>query len=149
MQWPHEGEGTPAVQACQFGHKDPSKEPSGGALDSPLPCNQQTQTKEVQAPNQTSHKMIKVFQHIVFRSKMCLSIQYQRNGNITQRLHPIRLTHYDFLRACSIFDATNAIKAAPTPLPSLAMPMRIRFSPSAPISGISRSASRMYFSKPG
>lgn len=45
--------------------------------------------------------------------------------------------------------ATSAINAAPTPLPSFAIPMRIRFSPSGPMRGISRKASRMYSSKLG
>ncbi len=39
--------------------------------------------------------------------------------------------------------ATSAMSAAPTPLPSLAMPILIFLSPCGPISGISRNASRM------
>lgn len=46
--------------------------------------------------------------------------------------------------ACVPFlSATSAISAAPTPLPSFAMPILILFSPFAPIWSISRSASRM------
>jgi hypothetical protein len=39
--------------------------------------------------------------------------------------------------------ATNAIRAAPNPLPSFASPIRILCSPSSPISGISLKASLM------
>jgi len=45
--------------------------------------------------------------------------------------------------------ATSAIKAAPTPLPSFAIPIRILFSPLSPSSGISLNASRIYSSNPG
>merc|ERR1711967_36834 len=45
--------------------------------------------------------------------------------------------------------ATSAIKAAPTPDPSLAIPIRILRSPCGPIPGTSRNASRMYSSKLG
>lgn len=45
--------------------------------------------------------------------------------------------------------ATRAIKAAPTPLPSLAIPMRMRFSPCLPMPSICWRASLMYSSKPG
>lgn len=52
-------------------------------------------------------------------------------------------------RFLSKFDATSAISAAPTPLPSFAIPMRIRFSPLLPISGTSLSAVRICSSNPG
>lgn len=52
----------------------------------------------------------------------------------------------NFIHQASDFSAalaTRAIRAAPTPLPSFAIPIRIRFSPAVPISGISLKASRM------
>ena len=85
-------------------------------------------------------------------SKVVTSMEFYLSYSIPISYEAVlnhHLPNHNQESALSAALATKAINAAPTPLPSFAIPTRMRFSPSGPISGISRQASRMYSSKPG
>ncbi len=94
---------------------------------------------------------------------ICLSFAYPISSPSSKRMFSLVQTYHSFAQIApptlytvapafvgvptspplpDFFSATSAMSAAPTPLPSFAIPILILFSPFSPISGISLSASR-------